>query len=176
MQGVNVVGAALGAVHGSGRRLRTGTRRPRFRALLFRQSNGNPVTGRDTSMAGSQGTQNKFYRGFLRSGSGFRCCRALGRSSFLRRSRSIRCIRGNMRWGRIRRIRWSRREPILRSRRAVLGSYSRSWWISTRLVRRAAATRLADGTEAAPVAAMSQGLVDGAAVRVWSFGVVFAER
>ncbi|WP_353069658.1 IPT/TIG domain-containing protein [Tunturibacter empetritectus] len=31
---------------------------------LYRQSNGNPVTGTDSSMAGSQGTQDSWYQGY----------------------------------------------------------------------------------------------------------------
>jgi len=64
MQGVNVVGRRWAQFTDPSQAENWQTASS-VSGTYYRQSNGNPVTGRDTTMAGSQGSSNNFYEGFF---------------------------------------------------------------------------------------------------------------
>jgi hypothetical protein len=64
MQGVNVVGRRWAQFTDASQAENWDTVSS-VSGTYYRQSNGNPVTGPDTTMAGSQGSQNNFYEGFF---------------------------------------------------------------------------------------------------------------
>ena len=64
MQGVNVVGRRWAQFTDPSRAEDWDTVSS-VSGTYFRQSNGNPVTGSDITMAGSQGTSNNFYEGYF---------------------------------------------------------------------------------------------------------------
>ncbi len=99
---VSMCGAAMGAVHVYVGRSRTGTRSRRSPALCSGSRMAIRLRGRTTSFDGSQGMHGRRITKDTTICNGFRCFRETGRLSFWRRSRSIRCTRGNMRWDRTR--------------------------------------------------------------------------
>jgi hypothetical protein len=64
MQGVNVVGRRWAQFTDPSQAENWQTASS-VSGTYYRQSNGNPVTGPDTTMAGSQGSSNNFYEGFF---------------------------------------------------------------------------------------------------------------
>jgi IPT/TIG domain len=64
MQGVNVTGRRW-AQYTDPYQAETWQTVSSVSGTYYRQSNGNPVTGPDTTMAGSQGSSNNFYEGFF---------------------------------------------------------------------------------------------------------------
>src|SRR5258705_472844 len=64
MQGVNVVGRRWSQFTAPSQAENWDTVSS-VSGTYYRQSNGNPVTGPDTTMAGSQGSSNNFYEGFF---------------------------------------------------------------------------------------------------------------
>ncbi len=123
---------------------------------VYREWNGNPVTGSDASMSGSEGTQNNFYQGFYN----------LARVPMLPGDWQIVILEtepinplytgqyavGPYTANTVEPSGTSPAQP-----ESVLGSYSWSWVDFYTVGGASGCASLADGTEAAPVTANSQG-------------------
>jgi len=159
---VNVVVTQVGAVHRSfpGRDLDTVSS---VSGTYFRQSNGNPVTGPDTTMAGSQGTSNNFHEGYF----------DLARVPMLPGTWQLIILETEPNQSVVYRTVCRRtytatvqpRDPICRWCRGSSPAICRLSGIIISRIRRAVCGSGLDGIEAAPVAVAASVLVAGAPLR-----------
>ena len=142
--------------------------------FLFRQSNGNPVTGADASFAGSQGTQGQDHEGLYQIQ---RVPMLPGTwQNLILETEPINPLYtgayavgpyvGNT-------VEPSGSDPVELGQ--VISSYAQVWWGVAPIGAASGCNTMGDGTEVYSGGHECAGVVDGDALWLWTFGVEFTE-